>query len=51
MREHAIDEIADVMIYALAFCQRNNIDVSYAIKQKMEKNMKKYPVEKFKGHF
>ena len=51
LREHAIDEIADVMIYALAFCQRNNIDVSYAIKQKIEKNMKKYPVEKFKGHF
>ena len=51
LRENAIDEIADVMIYALAFCQRNNIDVSYAIKQKMEKNMKKYPVEKFKGHF
>ena len=51
LREHAIDEIADVMIYALAFCQRNNIDVSYAIKQKMEKNMKKYPVEKFKGNF
>ena len=51
LRENAIDEIADVMIYALAFCQRNNIDVSYAIKQKMAKNMKKYPVEKFKGHF
>ena len=51
LRKNAIDEIADVMIYALAFCQRNNIDVSYAIKQKMEKNMKKYPVEKFKGHF
>ena len=51
LRENAIDEIADVMIYALAFCQRNNIDVSSAIKQKMEKNMKKYPVEKFKGHF
>ena len=51
LRENAIDEIADVMIYALAFCQRNNIDVSYAIKQKMEKNMKKYPLEKFKGHF
>ena len=51
LRENATDEIADVMIYALAFCQRNNIDVSYAIKLKMAKNMKKYPVEKFKGHF
>ena len=51
LRENAIDEIADVMIYALAFCQRNNIDVSDAIKKKMEKNVKKYPAEKFKGHF
>ena len=51
LMKNAIDEIADVMIYALAFCQRNNIDVSYAIKQKMVKNMKKYPVEKFRGHF
>lgn len=51
LRENAIDEIADVMIYALAFCQRNNIDVSDAIKKKMVKNVKKYPAEKFKGHF
>ena len=51
LRENAIDEIADVMIYALAFCQRNNIDVSDAIKKKMKKNVKKYPAEKFKGHF
>ena len=50
-RENAIDEIADVMIYAIAFCNRNNIDISDAIKQKMEKNNKKYPSEKFKGHF
>ena len=51
LRENAIDEIADVMIYALAFCQRNNIDVSDAIKKKMEKNVKKYPPEEYKGHF
>ena len=51
LRKNAIDEIADVMIYALAFCQRNNIDVSDAIKKKMEKNVKKYPPEEYKGHF
>ncbi len=50
-RENAIDEIADIIIYAIAFCNRNNIDISNAIKQKMEKNIKKYPVDKFKGHF
>ena len=50
-RENAIDEIADIIIYAIAFCNRNNIDISSAIKQKMEKNIKKYPADKFKGHF
>ena len=51
IRDNAIDEIADVLIYAIAFCIRNNIDISGAIKQKMEKNTKKYPAEKFKGRF
>ena len=51
IRDSAIDEIADVLIYAIAFCIRNNIDISAAIKQKMEKNAKKYPAEKFKGRF
>ena len=51
VRDNAIDEIADVMIYAIAFCNRNNIDISDAIKQKMKKNMKKYPAETYKGHF
>ena len=50
-RENAIDEIADILIYTLAFCNRNNIDIADAIKKKMEKNTRKYPVEKFKGHF
>ena len=51
VRENAIDEIADVMIYAIAFCNRNNIDISDAIRKKMEKNVNKYPSEKFKGNF
>ena len=50
-RQEAIDELADIIIYAIAFANRNNIDISSAIEQKMEKNEKKYPVDKFKGHF
>ena len=50
-RDNAIDEIADILIYVLAFCNRNKIDITDAIKKKMEKNTRKYPVEKFKGHF
>ena len=50
-RENAIDEIADVLIYALAFCNSNDIDVADAVTRKMGKNNQKYPVDKFKGHF
>tara|TARA_B100001559_G_C16219145_1_gene492570 strand:+ start:124 stop:471 length:348 start_codon:yes stop_codon:yes gene_type:complete len=50
-RDNAIDEIADVLIYAFAFCIRNNIDISDAIRQKMKKNIKKYPKDRYKGRF
>ena len=50
-RQDATDELADIMIYALAFSNRNNINISSAIEEKMIKNRKKYPTEKFKGHF
>ena len=48
-RAEVLDEISDVLIYAIAFCNRNKIDLSEAIKEKMKKNIKKYPAEKFKG--
>ena len=50
-KQDATDELADIMIYALAFSNRNNINISSAIEEKMIKNRKKYPTEKFKGHF
>ena len=50
-RQEAIDELADIIIYAIAFANRNNIDISSAIAQKMKKNEKKYPVDQYKGHF
>ena len=50
-REDAIDEIADILIYSFAFCIRNEIDITDAIKQKMKKNINKYPAEDFRGHF
>ena len=50
-RDDAVDEIADVIIYAFAFCIRNNIDISDAIRQKMKKNIQKYPKEEFRGRF
>ena len=50
-RQNAMDELADVIIYAIAFANKNSIDISNTILQKMKKNEKKYPSENFKGHF
>ena len=51
VRENALDEVADILIYLLAFCNTNKIDISDALMKKMTKNIKKYPADKFKGHF
>ncbi len=51
LRRNAIDEIADVFIYLIAFCNENNIDIKDAIDQKMKKNKKKYPANVFKARF
>ena len=50
-RQEAIDELADILIYAIAFANRNRINISEAINQKMIKNRIKYPSDKYKGHF
>ena len=40
LRKNAIDEVADVFIYLIAFCNENDIDIKQAIDQKMKKNKK-----------
>lgn len=40
-------ELADIVVYALTFAHTLDIDVSEAVKTKMEHNAKKYPVEHF----
>jgi len=51
VRQKSEDELADILIYALAFANRHEIDVSSAIRNKMLKNGEKYPAEKFKGRY
>ena len=51
IKKNAIDEVADVFIYLIAFCNENDIDIKQAIDQKMKKNKKKYPANIFKGRF
>lgn len=48
-REAAQDEIADILMWVLCFSLTAKIDLTEAFQKKMEKNRKKYPVEKCKG--
>ena len=38
-RQDAIDELADIIIYAIAFANKNNIDISEAVSEKMIKKI------------
>ena len=40
IRNEAIDEVADVLIYLIAFCNQYNIDIRQAVDYKMNKNKK-----------
>lgn len=50
-RRAAGEEVADVMIYCLAFANRTGIDVAGAIRAKLAKNRRKYPVRTYRGRF
>jgi NTP pyrophosphatase (non-canonical NTP hydrolase) len=50
LMEKIRDEVADVFGYTVDFASRLDIDVTKAFLDKMEKNRKKYPVEKSKGN-
>ena len=44
------EELADILIYALLFADKYNFDLNEIISQKLDKNEKKYPVDKAKGN-
>lgn len=48
-KEKVKEELADVFAYAILLANHYGYDVSEIIKEKIEKNAKKYPVEKSKG--
>lgn len=47
--EEIADEVMDVLFNAFLMAHTLGIDVATAFPKKMEKNRKKYPVEKVKG--
>ncbi|MEA4876136.1 nucleotide pyrophosphohydrolase [Anaerorhabdus sp.] len=49
-REHVLEELADVMIYAMQMAIALNVNPEEIMRSKMLKNAKKYPVDKAKGN-
>ncbi|MBK8267587.1 MAG: nucleotide pyrophosphohydrolase [Planctomycetes bacterium] len=49
--EQIREELADVLCYAISFANAMGIDIDAALRDKMTKNAKKYPAEKFRGKF
>jgi NTP pyrophosphatase (non-canonical NTP hydrolase) len=48
-RERVSEEIADVAIYLVELADITGIDLAKAIEAKLEKNARKYPVDKSRG--
>ena len=48
-KEDIEDEMADILYFLVRLAQKYNLDLSEALDRKMEKNDKKYPIDKFKG--
>ena len=49
-REQIRDELADVLIYLVELADSLDIDLAAAARAKIEKNARKYPVEKARGN-
>ena len=48
-KKEVCEELADVIIYCLHMADSLEVDIEDIINRKMDKNEKKYPVEKSKG--
>jgi NTP pyrophosphatase (non-canonical NTP hydrolase) len=46
LRKRIGEELADVIIYCACLANSTGIDLSFALTDKLEKNRRKYPVEK-----
>ena len=45
------EEVADILIYLLFLSNDLNINLSEALRMKLEKNKKKYPASEYRGKF
>jgi NTP pyrophosphatase (non-canonical NTP hydrolase) len=44
-------ELADILCFVLSFANRCQIDITQALRRKMDANRAKYPIDRFKGKF
>ena len=49
-KDAVAEELADVVIYAMAFANTAKMDLADIVKRKLEKNAKNYPVDKARGN-
>ena len=49
LKSRAEEELSDILIYLIRFTDLAGIDLEKSAIEKIEKNKKKYPIEKFKG--
>ncbi len=49
-KENVLDELADVMLYCIQMADVLEVEIEDIINKKMDKNEKKYPIEKAKGN-
>ncbi len=50
-RRAVADEISDVLMYLLSLANTLDLDISAAAQDKMARNRKKYPIEKYQGNY
>lgn len=50
LREKLEDEVADVFIYLMRIISKTHIDLESCVRNKMDKNARKYPVDLSRGN-
>lgn len=45
------EEIADVLCYAMALANEMDFDIATLMREKMKKNVQKYPAQEFRGRY
>lgn len=50
-RAEVTDELADILAFILSFANATGIDLSTALRNKMDKNIRKYPADQYKGRY